>query len=205
MAELGRVLGLATRGHGQIVAIVGDAGVGKSRLCHEFKRVAGPGTLVLETSSPSLATAHSVGPLVQLLTQFFGLGLEDDNNVRRENVTAKVTALAPSLDDALPHLLALLGDSEATAALAQMDPPIRRQRALEAIKRLFLRESLERPVLIVVEDLHWFDDDTTALLDVLGESIATARVVLLVSYRPEHRHGWGGKTYYTQLRLDPLA
>jgi predicted ATPase len=86
----------------------------------------------------------------------------------------------------------------------QLDPPQRRQRTLDAVKRLLLRESQVQPLLVVFEDLHWVDGETQALLDSLVESLPTARLLLLVNYRPEYQHGWGSKTYYTQLRLDPL-
>src|SRR5262249_18533440 len=83
-------------------------------------------------------------------------------------------------------------------------PPQRRQRTLDACKRLLIRESQVQPLLLVFEDLHWIDTETQALLDSLVESVPTARLLLLVNYRPEYQHGWGSKTYYTQLRLDSL-
>ena len=86
----------------------------------------------------------------------------------------------------------------------QLDPPQRRQRTLDALKRVLLRESQEQPLLLVFEDLHWIDSETQALLHSLVESLPSARLLLLVNYRPEYQHGWGSKTYYTQLRLDPL-
>jgi tetratricopeptide (TPR) repeat protein len=86
----------------------------------------------------------------------------------------------------------------------QLEPPQRRQRTLDALKRVLLRESQVQPLLLVFEDLHWIDTETQALLDTLVESLPTARLLLLVNYRPEYQHGWGSKTYYTQLRLDPL-
>src|SRR5205823_2378645 len=86
----------------------------------------------------------------------------------------------------------------------QLDAPQRRQHTFAALKRLLLRESQVQPVLLVVEDLHWLDTETQALLESLSESLPTARLLLLVNYRPDYRHGWGSKTYYTQLRLDPL-
>src|SRR5262249_50694127 len=75
---------------------------------------------------------------------------------------------------------------------------------IEAVKRLLLRESQVQPVLVLFEDLHWIDDETQALLDSLVESLPTARLLLLASYRPEYQHSWGGQTYYTQLRLGPV-
>ncbi|MCI0410764.1 MAG: hypothetical protein L0191_19755, partial [Acidobacteria bacterium] len=86
----------------------------------------------------------------------------------------------------------------------QLDAPQRRQHTFLALKRVLLRESQTQPVLLVCEDLHWVDTETQALLESLIESLPTARLLLLVNYRPDYRHGWGSKTYYTQLRLDPL-
>ena len=85
-----------------------------------------------------------------------------------------------------------------------LEPPQRRQRTLEACTRLLLRASQVQPVLLVVENLHWIDTETQAFLDRLVDSLPAARLVLLVNYRPDYHHGWGSKTYYTQLRLDPL-
>jgi predicted ATPase len=109
-----------------------------------------------------------------------------------------------SLEDTLPYLFFLLGLAEPTSSLPQMDPQIRKRRTLDAIKRLLVRESLNQPLLLLFEDLHWLDAETQAFLTLLSESVASARIVLLVNYRPEYRHDWGSKTYYTQLRLDPL-
>jgi predicted ATPase len=120
-------------------------------------------------------------------------------------VTGRVLMLDRHLDDTLPYLFALLGVADPATALAQMDPQIRRQRTFEAIKRLLVRESLNQPVLLLMEDLHWLDWETQAWLDLLSEGVATARLLLLVNYRPEYQHAWASRTYYTQLRLDPLG
>src|SRR5258708_14854896 len=104
----------------------------------------------------------------------------------------------------LPALLGLLDALPDDSAFVTLDPPQRRQRTLDALKRLLLRESQEQPLLLVFEDLHWIDAETQVLLDSLVESLPTARLLLLVNYRPEYQHGWGSKTYYAQLRLDPL-
>jgi predicted ATPase len=107
-------------------------------------------------------------------------------------------------ENTIPALLALLDALPADSPFLQLDPPQRRQRTLEAVKRVLLRESQVQPLLLVFEDLHWIDAETQALLDALVDSLPTARVLLLVNYRPEYQHGWGSKTSYTQLRLDPL-
>src|SRR5712671_3893028 len=86
-----------------------------------------------------------------------------------------------------------------------MDPQIKKQRTLDAIKRIVVQESLKQPLVVIFEDLHWIDEQTQALLDLLGDSIATARILLLVNYRPEYADQWDCKTYYSQIRLNPLG
>src|SRR5262249_20771130 len=123
----------------------------------------------------------------------------------REKVTGKVLTLDEALRPSLGALLALLevpGEDENWRAL---DPRQRRQCTLQALRHLVLRESQVQPLCLVFEDLHWIDSETQAFLDGLGASLPTARIFLLVNYRPESRQGWGNKTYYTHLRLDPLA
>jgi len=204
MEQLLRTWEHAKAGHGQIVGAMGEPGVGKSRLFYEFKLQQQQGWLVLETFSVSHGKAYPYLPLIDLLKNYFQLTTQDDERRRREKITGKVLTLDRSLEDTLPYIFFLLGIAEPTTPLQQMDPQIRRKRILEAIKRLLVRESLNQPLLVIFEDLHWLDAETQAFLQLLGESIPTARILLLVNYRPEYQHSWSGKTYYTQLRLDPL-
>jgi len=198
-------LDLAKRGRGQIVGVMGEPGVGKSRLFYEFKILEQSGCLVLQAFSVSHGKAYPYLPLIEFLKDYFQIIPQDDERTRREKVAGKVVVLDRSLEDTLPYLSFLLGMPEPSSSLQQMDAQIRRQRTLDAIKRLLLRESLNQPLLVVFEDLHWVDGETQAFLDILSESVASARVLLLVNYRPEYRYSWGHKTYYTQLRLDPLG
>ena len=195
----------ARGGHGQIVAVMAEPGVGKSRLFDEFKRASQSGCLVLEAFSSSHGKATAYLPLIDLLHSYFDIKVEDDAPKRREKVSSKVRSLERSLEDTIPYLFRLLGIVERTDPLAQMDAQTRRRRTLEAIKRLLLRESLSQPLMLILEDLHWIDGETQALMNLLADSIGTVRVLLLVNYRPEYSHEWGSKTYYTQLRLDPLG
>ena len=116
----------------------------------------------------------------------------------------RVQELDRAFEPTLPALLALLDVPVDDAAWRALDPPQRRQRTLDAVRWLLLREAREQPLLLIFEDLHWIDSETQALLDGLVEALGSARVLLLVSYRPEYRHTWASKTYYSQLQLDAL-
>jgi predicted ATPase/class 3 adenylate cyclase len=205
MEQLQQALARTKVGHGQIGGVMGEPGLGKSRLFYEFKLTTQSGCLVLEAYSVSHGKASPYLPLIELLKSYFDITIEDDERKRQEKVTGKMLTLDRSLEETLPYLFALLGIDAPTSSLQQMDPQIRRRRTFEALKKLFLRESLNLPLLLIFEDLHWIDSETQGFLDTLSESVASARILLLVNYRPEYRHEWGSKTYYTQLRLAPLG
>ena len=195
----------AKAGHGQIVAAMADAGVGKSRLLFEFRATSESGWMVLETLSVSHGKASAYLPVIELLHDYFGIDAGDDSRKRREKVNGKIVTLDPALEDSRPYLFGLLGIVEGEDPLAQMDGQVKKRRTLEAIKRILLRESLNQPLMVIFEDLHWIDGETQEFLNLLADSIGTAKILLLVNYRPEYFHQWGSKTYYTQLRLDPLG
>jgi class 3 adenylate cyclase/tetratricopeptide (TPR) repeat protein len=202
--QLRRALARAGEGHGQVVAVAGEVGVGKSRLVWEFAQAQrARGWLVLESSSASYGTATPFLPVVELLKAYFQLDERDATQTVREKVARRVVALDETLEPTLPVFLALL-DVPVESREPREDPAQVRQRSLNAVKRLLLRQSQAQPVLLVCEDLQWIDPDTQALLDSLIESLAAARLLLVVSYRTEYRHGWSGRSHYAQLRLDPL-
>ncbi|HYB90352.1 MAG TPA: adenylate/guanylate cyclase domain-containing protein [Candidatus Binataceae bacterium] len=205
MDALGRAAERAKVGHGQIVAAVAEAGTGKSRLFFEFKAKNQSGWMVLEAFSVSHGKASAYLPVLDLLHSYFKITGDDDARTRREKVNGRIITLDPSLEDTRPYLFGLLGIVEGEDPLAQMDANIRKRRTLEAIKRILLRESLNQPLMVIFEDLHWIDEQTQELLNLLADSIGTAKILLLVNYRPEYTHQWNSKTYYTQLRLDPLG
>jgi len=205
LAALQQALEQAGMGHGQVVAVVGEAGMGKSRLVYEFVHSHHmPGWLVLESASVSYGKATPYFPVLDLLKRYSHIEDHDDTRTIRAKLTGQVLTLDAALQDVIPALLALLDALPDDSPFRQLDPAQRRQRTLTALKRVLLRESQVQPLLLVCEDLHWIDTETQALLDSLVESLPTAQILLLVNYRPEYQHGWGSKTYYTQLRLDPL-
>jgi tetratricopeptide (TPR) repeat protein len=205
MEALRHAADLAKSGHGQIVAAMAEPGVGKSRLFYEFKVTARLGWMVLEAFSVSHGKASAYLPVLEMLSHYFDISRDDEDRKRRELILGKVLGLDRTLDDTLPYLYLLYGIAGASDSLAQMDAQIRLRRTLEAIKRIMLRESVNQPVMVIFEDLHWIDEQTQEFLNLLVDSIGTARILLLVNYRTEYSHQWNSKTYYTQLRLDPLA
>jgi class 3 adenylate cyclase/tetratricopeptide (TPR) repeat protein len=205
LAALVQALARAEAGHGQVVALVGEAGVGKSRFVYEFVHAHHlQGWRVLESASVSYGKATPYFPVIDLLKRYSHVDDSDDPRTIRAKMTGQILTLDETLHDTLPALLALLDALPADSPFVQLDPPQRRQRTRDALKRVLLRESQAQPLLLVCEDLHWIDSETQALLDSMVESLPTVRILLLVNYRPEYQHGWGSKTFYTQVRLDPL-
>ncbi len=202
---LNQALERAGAGHGQIVAAVGEAGVGKSRLVYEFIHShRTQGWLVLESASVSYDKATPYFPVIDLLKRYVHVEDGDDARTIRAKVTGHILTLDETLQDTIPALLSLLDALPEDSSFSQLDPPQRRQRTLDGLKRILLRESQIQPLVLVFEDLHWHDNESQAFLNSLVESLPTAQLLLLVNYRPEYTHSWVSKTYYIQLRLDPL-
>jgi class 3 adenylate cyclase/tetratricopeptide (TPR) repeat protein len=205
LAALHQALQQSGAGRGQIVAVIGEPGVGKTRLFHEFTHASRPQDwLLLESRSTSYGKATPYLPVIDLLKAYFQLEDRDDGRRIREKLTGRLLTLDPALGSTLSAFLTLLEGPVEDPQWQTLDPAQRRQHTLGALKRLILRESQMQPLLLVFENLHWIDAETQVFLDGLVESLPTARLLLLVNYRPEYQHGWGHKTYYTQLRLDPL-
>jgi class 3 adenylate cyclase/tetratricopeptide (TPR) repeat protein len=195
----------AAAGHGQLVAVVGEPGVGKSRLFYEFARSRPREPwLMLESGSVSYGKATAYLPMIDLVKAYFKIHARDDHRAIREKVTGKLLALDESLKSSTGALLALLDTPFADAEWEKLDPLARRGRTFDAVKRLLLRESQVQPLLVVFEDLHWVDSETQAFLNGLIESLPLTRMLLLVNYRPEYRADWGARANCTELRIEPL-
>ena len=191
---------------GQVVAVVGEPGVGKSRLFHELVRSSRMrGWTVLETGSVSYGHMTSWMPVRDLLRTLFQI---DDRAAPADvqaQVSAGLAALDPSLQDVVPAVLWLLDVPVADPGWAGLDPEQRRQATLDGVRRILVWQSRVRPLLLVFENLHWIDAETQTFLNRLVDGLRGTRILLLVNYRPEYTHGWANKTYYAQVRLDPLA
>jgi class 3 adenylate cyclase/tetratricopeptide (TPR) repeat protein len=202
---LRQALAQAHMGHGQVVAVIGEPGMGKSRLCHEF--IHAPWTqdwLVLEADAVSYGKAIAYLPAIDLLRTYFQIEAHEPGQRIRDQLAAKLLALDSSLESQLPALLSLLDVAVEAPQWQALEPSERRQRMLDALACVLLRESQERPVLVVVENLHWIDTETEAFLAHLIEALPSARLLLLVNYRPEYQPPWEQKSYCTEVRLNPL-
>jgi class 3 adenylate cyclase/tetratricopeptide (TPR) repeat protein len=204
MAQLVQVLARAASGRGQVAAVAGEPGVGKSRLVWEFLR--GPRVerwRVLEAASVSYGRGMAYYPVIALLKEVLGLGDAADAALAGERLRALLGAQAPA--DVVTPLLALLDAPVADDRWHALEPAQRRERTIAAVKHLALALSERQPTCIVIEDLQWIDAETQAVLDALVDAAPAARLLLLVTYRPEYQHGWSGRMYYAQVRIDPLA
>jgi class 3 adenylate cyclase len=206
LEQLRQAQRLAGRGQGQVMGLVAEAGVGKSRLVFELAHSPALNDwLVMECAAVSYGKAMSYLPVVNLLKGYFEITEQDSLQAISDKVKAKLLALDGALAPTLPALLALLDAPVNDPAWRSLDPAQRRRRMLDGVRYLLLREARQRPLLLIFEDLHWIDSETQAVLDSLVEGMASARALLLATYRPEYQHVWAGKTYYSQLRLDSLA
>ena len=206
MSALRDVLARAREGRGQIVAVVGEPGVGKSRLVHELVRSHHAADwLVLESRSASYGQATPYLPLIELLKNYFKIDAHDSTRSIREKVTGKILTLDPTLQEAVPPVLDLLDALYDDHPFASLDAVQHRQATYEAVTRLLLSEQRVQPVIVVFEDLHWNDSLTLGLLNELVRATADARLLLLVSYRPEYHDEWTTRANYHQVRLDPLG
>jgi DNA-binding SARP family transcriptional activator len=206
MATLTAAMRRVESAQGEVVTLVADPGIGKSRLIHEFVRAVVPaGWGVLETGAAAHDTRASYRPVSALLRAWFGIEQRDQKATMESKVRARIENRHPELRPALPALMSLLDLPAAEADWPALSPPQRRRRTLDAVKALLACECRIRPVVLLFEDLHWIDAETQAVLDTLVDSLGALRVLLLATHRPEYRHGWSGKSYFSQLRLLPLA
>ena len=194
-------------GSGRLVAIVGEAGVGKSRLVREFMARSLPRHWRAITYAADIQFADvAYAAVAGLMRAYFGIAEGEDAKGVRARVAAavQVLTLPPAV---LRALLALFGSpaTEADPAWVALEPMQRRRELVEAVKALLHRHAADQPLLAVLEDLHWLDAASREVLESLIESLPASRFALLVNYRPEFVHGWASLGHYRQIRLDPLT
>ena len=203
---LGRALESAASGYGQIVCVVGEPGVGKSRLLYEFGHsYHTKNWLVLESASASYGRAPPGAPVIDLLKNYLRLEGSVENGELREQLSQKVLSLDQSLEPLVKRILTLFDAPVADPEWNSLDPPQRLRLSLDAFVKLLICESQVQPLVVIFDDLQANDSVTQSFLDDLVVNLPRNRIMLLVGYRPDYQHGWGHKSYYGQLRLDPLS
>ena len=205
MTRLQDALDQAKAGHGRVVAVGGEPGVGKSRLLFEFLHShRTDGCLILESGTAQYRKTTPYLPIVDLLHVYFQIEAWDDSRRIREKISGKLATLDESLMTTLPVFLALMDAAVEEPRGRVLEVPLRRQQTIEACQRLFLCESRVEPFCLVIEDLHWTDSETQAFIEALIEQLPSARILLLVSYRPEHQAEWISSNQSLSLWIDPL-
>ena len=204
--QLRRIRQLSGSAQSQVVAMVGEAGVGKSRLVHEFVHSSQTaGWRVLESHSAPFGRTTPYLPIIELLRDYFKINVHDGARTIREKVASNILTLDPLLQDAMPPLLDLLDVLDDDHSFRSIDPLQRRQQTCQAVVRLLLSETRVQPVIAVFEDLHWSDSLTVGLLNELVVAAKDARLILMVSYRTEYKDEWSSQPNYSRLRVNPLA
>jgi class 3 adenylate cyclase/predicted ATPase len=206
MAALEAALARTVGGSGQVVGAVANAGLGKSRLCFEFvERCRARGITVYEAHGVSHGKLIPFLPVLELFRAFFRITEQDSNQAAREKIAGRMLLLDEALRDALPPMFDFLGVLDPERPVAQISPEERQRQFLAVVKRVAQARSRREPAVILLEDLHWFDDASQVVLEVVVETAASTRTLIVVNFRPEYHAGWMQKSYYQQLPLLPLG
>jgi len=199
-------LAAAMRGHGQVVGILGEAGIGKSRLIFEFRRgLRGERVTWLEGRCQSYGSAVPYLPVFDILRQNFRLAETDSPEAITEKVRAGLRDVEMDPEEWAPYLLQLLGVKEGTEHLAVLTPGAIKSRTFEALRQMGLQSCRRRPLIFVFEDVHWIDQTSEECFSSLMESLVGAPALVVVTYRPGYRPPWVDKSYVTQVALQPLT
>ena len=206
LAVLQSRLTSAMAGHGQLVNIVGDAGIGKSRLLFEFRRrVAAQGIGYLSGRCVSYGSTIPYLPFLDLIRKGFGLSEADGPEATTEKIRAGLDALGLPAEESLPYLLNLLGFKDETGTLERLSPEAVKANTFETLRRATVRANQARPLIIAFEDLHWIDRTSEELFASLAEGLPGAPILLVTTYRPGYRPPWIEKSYATQIALPGLS
>ncbi len=206
MKTLETALEQAEAGQGQVVGVVGEAGIGKSRLCYEFvERCRAKGLAVYEAHCPAYGKTVPFLPALELMRGYFGITEQDPDTEARKKIAGTLLLLDEAFRETLPLLFEFLGVPDPERPVPRMDPQARQRQLFAFVRRLIRAPTEGGPALILVDDLHWIDAGSDAFLAQLVEAVSGARTLLLVNFRPEYQAAWMQKSYYEQLPLLPLG
>ena len=196
----------AKTGRGQAFSVMAEAGVGKSRLLYEFRKaVTNEDVTFLEGRCLSYGKGVAYHPVIDILKASFDIREGDGDSEIKEKVKRGLKIVGADEATTLPYLLELLYVKESGLDKILVSPEAKKDRIMEAIKRITLKASEIRPLILAYEDLHWIDKSSEDHLKHLLESIPGARVLMIFTYRPEFVHTWGGKSFHSQITLNRLS
>jgi class 3 adenylate cyclase len=206
MATLREALEEVEAGSGQVVGIVGEAGVGKSRILLEFKNLLPQNEYAyFEGRCLHFGGSMSYLPFLDILRSYFYIKEGDQEFIIKKKMADKIAELDEKLENALPPFMELLSLKVEDEDFIKLEPQQKRERTFEAIRNLFIRVSQERHLVLAVEDMHWIDNTSQEFLNYLIGSLASTPILLVLLYRPEYTHQWGSKTYYRKIGLNQLT
>ncbi len=206
MQVLETALGRAREGNAQIVGIVGEAGLGKSRLCYEFlERCRARGLMTYETTGVAHGKAIPFLPILRLFRAFYGVTEQDSDATARERIAGRLLLLDERLRESLPLNFEFMGVPDPENPAPRVDPEARQRQMFDIVRRVIQARGQKETTVTLLEDLHWFDGGSTAFLEPLIEAVVGTRALVLLNFRPEYQTPWMGKSYYHQLPLAPLG
>jgi predicted ATPase/class 3 adenylate cyclase len=206
MAAFREALEAAKAGTGQVVAIVGEAGVGKSRILLEFKNSLPLNQYAyLEGRCLHFGVPISYLPFLNILRSYFSIKVGEPEFIIKRKMADTIRGLDEKLENALPPLMDLLSLKVEDEDFSRLEPQQKREKAFEAIRNLLIRISQEKHLVLAIEDLHWIDKTSEEFLNYLIRSLASTNILLVLLYRPDYIHQWGSKSYYRRIGLNQLT
>lgn len=212
MAAVKKAWDKACSGSGQVLGVVGEAGVGKSRLLREFRRyLANDAVTYLEGRCLHYGSSMPYLPILDILRLLFGIEEGQQEHIIHKNIKARLAEVSKELQtEFLPVIQDLFSVKVEAESWQKLEPKQKRERTFDALRNLLIRTSENKPLVVAVEDLHWIDKTSEEFLGYFIDSMAQSRILLILLYRPEYSHRWSSKTYYskvglTQLRLESSA
>jgi class 3 adenylate cyclase/tetratricopeptide (TPR) repeat protein len=206
MQVLESALARAREGHAQVVGIVGEAGLGKSRLCYEFlERCRARALMTYETTGVAHGKAVPFLPMLRLFRAFYGITEQDSDATARERIAGRLLLLDERLRETLPLNFEFMGVPDPESPAPRMDPEARQRQMFDIVRRVIQARGQRETTVTLLEDLHWFDGGSAAFLEPLLEAVVGTRALVLLNFRPEYQAPWMGRSYYLQLPLAPLG
>ena len=206
MHVLESALARAREGNAQVIGIVGDAGLGKSRLCFEFlERCRARGLMTYESTGVAHGKAIPLLPVLKLFRAFYGVTEQDSDATARERIAGRLLLLDERLRESLPLNFEFMGVPDPENPAPKMDPEARQRQMFDIVRRVVQARGQKETTVTLLEDLHWFDGGSAAFLEPLIDAVVGTRALVLLNFRPEYQAPWMGKSFYHQLPIAPLG